>query len=197
MMDIDPSSTRTSSVMDINQPIDISSDDEDTKEEKIVKEMEEKISKPFMIYRFNGLLDFSAENLKKKAWRSVVYAFFEERPKVVRKNNRKGIRTTYLEFNCLKCSKSLLRGTGTDSGSTGVMRDHIPHCWGEDVWNEAKDLNLDPAKNIVKNFKTMKNVKLTEMFARVPGSKETYSLAPPSREEIRYGVFHLVNFRSC
>ena len=84
-----------------------------------------------------------------------------------------------------------------DSGSTGVMRDHIPHCWGEDVWNEAKDLDLDPAKNVVKNFKTMKNVKLKEMFARVPGSKETYSLAPPSREEIRYSVFQLRILLSC
>lgn len=128
----------------------------------------------------------SAENLERKVWRSVVYAFYKERPNVVRKNNRKGIQTTYLEFSCLKCSKPFLRGTGTDSGSTGVMRDHIPGCWGEDVWNEAKNLNLDPAKDVVKKFKTMKNVKLTEMFARVSGSKESFSLAPPSREEIRY-----------
>ena len=128
----------------------------------------------------------SAENLERKVWRSVVYAFYKERPNVVRKNNRKGIRTTYLEFSCLKCSKPFLRGTGTDSGSTGVMRDHIPGCWGEDVWNEAKNLNLDPAKDVVKKFKTMKNVKLTKMFVRVSGSKESFSLAPASREEIWY-----------
>jgi hypothetical protein len=115
-----------------------------------------------------------------------VYAFFKERPKVVRKDNRKKIRTTYLEFTCLKCSKSFLRGTGTDSGSTGVMREHVPVCWGEDIWNEAKNLDLDPAKEVISKFKGMKNVKLTEMFTRVPGSKETYSLTPPSREEIRY-----------
>ena len=101
------------------------------------------------------------------------------------------MRTTYLEFSCIKCSKTYLQGTGSDSGSTGVMRDHIRVCWGEDVWNEAKDLDLDPAKDVVKKFKTLKNVKLTEMFSRVPGSKETYSLIPPSREEIRYGHFRL------
>ena len=66
------------------------------------------------------------------------------------------------------------------------MCDHIPLCWGEDIWNEAKNLDLDPAKDVIKKFKGMKNVQLTEMFARVPGSKETYSTTPPSREEIRY-----------
>ena len=115
-----------------------------------------------------------------------MYAFFKERPNVVRKDNRKKIRTTYLEFTCLKCSKSFLQGTGTDSGSTGVMREHVPVCWGEDIWNEAKNLDLDPAKDVISKFKGMKNVKLTEMFTRVPGSKETFSLSPPSREEIRY-----------
>jgi len=66
------------------------------------------------------------------------------------------------------------------------MRDHILVCWGEDVWNEAKNLDLDPAKHVVKKFKTLKNVKLTKMFSRVPGSKETYSLRPPSCEEIQF-----------
>jgi hypothetical protein len=183
--------------VDINQPIDISSsDDDETKEEKVIKDAERKISMLWLVTRelfvdpkANLLL---AENLEKKVWRSVVYAFYQERPKVVRKNNRKGDRTTYLEFHCLKCSKIYLRGTGTDSGSTGVMRDHIPQCWGEDVWLEAKNLELDPAKEVVKKFKTMKNVKLTEMFARVPGSKETFSLSPPSREEIRYAYSSLL-----
>ena len=137
------------------------------------------------------LTPFAAENLEKKVWRSVVYAFYEERPKVIRKDNRKGVQTTYLQFTCLKCAKPYLRGTGTDSGSTRAMREHVAACWGEDVWNEAKNLDLDPAKDVVKKFKTMKNVKLTEMFARAPGSKETYSLSPPSREAIRY-VFALL-----
>jgi len=76
------------------------------------------------------------------------------------------------------------------------MRDHVRLCWGEDVWKEAKDLELDPAKEVVRKFKTMKNVKLTEMFARVPGSKETYSISPPSREEIRL-VFEIsLHFRA-
>jgi hypothetical protein len=120
-----------------------------------------------------------------------VYAFYVERPQAVRKENRKGVQTTYLEFTCLKCSKSHLRGTGTDSGSTGVMRDHVGVCWGEDVWNEAKSLELESAKEVVKNFKTLKNVKLTEIFARIPGSKETFSLKPPSREEIQFDLFKL------
>jgi len=72
-----------------------------------------------------------------------------------------------------------------------MMRDHIPQCWGEDVWNEAKNLELDRAKDVVGKFKKMKNVKLTEMLARVPGSKETYSLSPPSREQI-WSVFNFV-----
>ena len=80
-------------------------------------------------------------------WRSVVYAFYEECPKVVRKKNKKGIQTTYLEFCCLKCSKIYTRGTGSDNGSTGMMCDYIPQCWGEDVWLQAKDLELDPANN--------------------------------------------------
>lgn len=66
------------------------------------------------------------------------------------------------------------------------MRDHIPQCWGEEIWNNAKDLELDPAKEIIHKSRTMKNVKLTEMLARLPGSKETFLLSPPSREEIRY-----------
>lgn len=68
------------------------------------------------------------------------------------------------------------------------MREHIPLCWGEDVWNDAKNLELEPAKDVIKKYKTMKSVKLTEMLKRVPGSKETYSLTPPSREEIRYSI---------
>jgi len=67
----------------------------------------------------------------------------------------------------------------------GVMCKHISACWDEDVWNEAKNLELNPAKEVVNKIKNLKNVKLTEIFARVPGLKETYSLAPPSREEIR------------
>jgi hypothetical protein len=66
------------------------------------------------------------------------------------------------------------------------MCDHIPQCWGEDIWNNAKDLELDPAKEIIRKSRVMKNVKLTEMLGRLPGSKETFSLSPPSREEIWY-----------
>ncbi len=66
------------------------------------------------------------------------------------------------------------------------MRDHVPQCWGEDIWNNAKDLKLDPAKEIIQKSRTMKNIKLTEMLARLPGSKETFSLSLPSCEEIRY-----------
>lgn len=50
MMDIDAPSSRTSSV--VNQPIAISSDDEDTKEERIVQKTETKISKPLAICHF-------------------------------------------------------------------------------------------------------------------------------------------------
>ena len=68
-----------------------------------------------------------------------MYAFFKEHPNVVRKNNRKKIHTTYLEFTCLKCLKSFLWGTGTDSRSTGVMCEHVPLCWhmkqGEKSWS--------------------------------------------------------------
>ena len=66
------------------------------------------------------------------------------------------------------------------------MCEHVPVCWGKDIWNEAKNLDLDPAKDVISKFKGMKNVKLTKMFTRVPGSKETFSLSPPSREEIQY-----------
>ena len=129
---------------------------------------------------------FSVESLQKRLWWSVVYAFFEERPKVVRRNNKKGVKSTYLAFSCVKCLKSYYRGTGTDSRSTGAMCDHVPQCWGEDIWNNAKDLELDPAKEIIRKSRTMKNIKLTEMLARLPSSKETFSLSPPSREEIWY-----------
>jgi hypothetical protein len=71
------------------------------------------------------------------------------------------------------------------------MHEHVAACWIEDVWNEAKNLDLDPVKDVVKKFKTMKNVKLPEMFAQAPGSNETYSLSPPSREAIWY-VFALL-----
>lgn len=64
------------------------------------------------------------------------------------------------------------------------MHEHISACWGGDVWNEAKNLELNPAKDVINKIKNLKNVKLTKIFARVPGSKETYSLAPPSCEEI-------------
>jgi len=180
MMDMDPPSTRASSEIDLNQSIYISDDDDNNTEAKIINEAEKKISRLLDAHQFKYLSLLTANNLKRKVWRSVVYAFYKERPKVVRKDNRKGIRTTYLEFCCIKCSKPYLRETGTDSGSTGVMREHIPLCWGEDVWNDAKNLELKPAKDVIKKFKTMKNVKLTEMLKRVPGSKETYSLSPPS-----------------
>jgi hypothetical protein len=186
MVDVNATSSRASSMVDINMPLPISSDDEDG-EDKIIKETENKISKSSAACQFKDLLQFlSAESLQKRLWRSVVYAFFEERPKVVRRNNKKGVKSTYLAFSCVKCSKTFYRGTGSDSGSTGAMRDHIPQCWGEDIWNNAKDLELDPAKEIIRKSRTMKNIKLTEMLARLPGSKETFSLSPPSREEIRY-----------
>ena len=184
-MDVDATSSRASSMVDINMPLPISSDEEDS-EDKIIKETENKISKASAACQFEDVLQFfSAESLQKRLWRSVVYAFFEERPKVVRRNNKKGVKSTYLSFSCVKCSKMFYRGTGSDSGSTGAMRDHIPQCWGEDIWNNAKDLELDPAKDIIRKSRTMKNIKLTEMLARLPGSKETFSLSPPSREEIR------------
>src|SRR5258705_5152355 len=97
----------------------------------------------------------------------------------------------YLKFTCLKCSKPTLRGTGTDSGLTGVMHDHIARCWSEDLWNETKNLELEPAKEVIKNCKILKNVKLTEIFVRIPGSKEIFSLKPSSQEEIRFDNFNL------
>ncbi len=160
------------------------------REKGIIAETEKKISRCSDSHLSITYLFSSAENLNRKVWYSVVYAFYKEWPKVVRKDNRKGIRTTYLEFSCAKCTKSFLRGTRTDSGSMGVMCKHISACWDEDVWNEAKNLELNPAKEVVNKIKNLKNVKLTEIFARVPGLKETYSLAPPSREEIRW-VFYL------
>ena len=173
--------------MDVDQSISISDDDDNTEEAKIIKEAERKISKAMFIHiSIKDLPCLLAENLKKKTWRSVVYAFYKEQLNVVRKDNRKKVQTTYLEFTCLKCSTSYLQGTGTDSGSTGVMHDHIPLCWDKDIWNEAKNLDLDPAKDVIKKFKYMKNVKLTEMFVCVPGSKETYSTTPPLCEEIWY-----------
>lgn len=151
IMDIDGVSSCASSVIDINMPITtgISSEDDDTKE-KIIKGAENKISRSSASSPFNGLLFcFSAESLQKRLWRSVVYAFYEERPKVLRRNNKKGVKSTYLAFSCVTCAKTYFRGTGSDSGSTGAMRDHIPQCWDEDVWNNAKDLKLDPAKELI------------------------------------------------
>ena len=49
-----------------------------------------------------------------------------------------------------------------------------------------EQLELDPAKEIIRKSRTMKNVKLTEMLARLPGSKETFLLSLPSHKEIRY-----------
>jgi len=59
-----------------------------------------------------------------------------------------------------------------------MMWEHIPQCWGEDVWLQAKDLELDPAKDVVRKFKMMRNAKLTKMFARfLVQRKPTLSLA--------------------
>lgn len=65
------------------------------------------------------------------------------------------------------------------------MHEHIASCWGEDVWNHVKDVKLDAAKDIVKKAKTLKNSKLTKMFAQAPNSKETFSLTSPTKEGIR------------
>jgi hypothetical protein len=193
MVDIKASSSRkASSRASSIIPISSASEDEDP-EEKIIKETENKISKSSASGQFEGSPFFSAESLQKRLWRSVVYAFYEERPKVIRKNNKKGVKSTYLAFSCVKCAKTYFRGTGSDSGSTGAMRDHIPQCWGEDIWNNAKDLELEPAKEIIRKSRTMKNVKLTEMLGRLPGSKETFSLSPPSREETRVAIARWVS----
>jgi len=58
MMDIDAVSSHASSVMDINVPIPISSEDDDT-EEKIIQEAENKISRSSASSPFDGLLFFS------------------------------------------------------------------------------------------------------------------------------------------
>jgi hypothetical protein len=127
MMNIDPPSTRASSDVDIHQPISISDDDNDI-EAEIIQKANMKISKTCYVHFNKRLTPSAAENLEKKVWRSVVYAFYEERPKVIRKDNRKGVQTTYLQFTCLKCAKPYLRGTGTDSGSTGTMCKHVAAC---------------------------------------------------------------------
>ena len=57
MMDIDAVSSRASSVMDINMPIPISSEDDNT-EEKIIQEAEDKISRSSASSPFDGLLFF-------------------------------------------------------------------------------------------------------------------------------------------
>jgi len=78
MMNIDAVSSCALSEMDINMPIPISSEDDDT-EEKIIKEAENKISRSSASSPFDGLLFFfSAESLQKRLWRSIVYAFYEE-----------------------------------------------------------------------------------------------------------------------
>ena len=163
-MNIDPFSTRASSEMDIYH---LSDEDSDAIEAEIICKANKKISK-----------------------RHVLSVYQRTYP-LASKGNCKGVRTTYLQFTCLKCAKPYLRGTGTDSGSTGAMHEHVAACWGEDVWNEAKNFDLAPAKDVIKKFKTMKNVKLTEMFAWTPSSKETYSLSPLSREAIQYVLTQL------
>jgi len=75
------------------------------------------------------------------------------------------------------------------------MCDHIPQCWSEDIWNNTKDLELDPAKELIRKSRVMKNVKLTEMLSRLLGFKETFSLLPPSCKEIQY-VSNLPYFTS-
>ena len=40
------------------------------------------------------------------------------------------------------------------------MCDHILQYWSEEIWNNTKDLELDPAKEIIQKSRTMKNVKL-------------------------------------
>jgi hypothetical protein len=63
--------------------------------------------------------------------------------------------------------------------SAGTRPNHNHKPQDEDKWNNTKDLELDPAKEIIQKSRVMKNVKLTEMLGRLPGSKETFPLSPP------------------
>lgn len=144
-----------------------------------------------MVKQYNASIDHQQltwhvdDTLQGNRWQSAAYAFFEERLKIVRKLNRAGVLTTYHEFECAKCHWHTLCGTGTDSGSTGALTDHISNCWGDEIWSHTKGMKAKAAKEIVEKCKKNKNAKLTDMFSRVPGSKETFSLAPPSWESVR------------
>jgi len=65
MMDVDAASSCASSMVDINTPLTISSDDEDS-EDKIIKETENKISKSCTARQFKDLLWFFQLKVSKK-----------------------------------------------------------------------------------------------------------------------------------
>ncbi len=185
-MNINPPSTRASSEVDIHQPNFLSDDDNDI-EAEIIWKANKKISKTCHLHLSRDLPIWQPKILKKR------FGGLSSMPSM--KNGQRSLeKTTGREYKPPTYSSSVSNAQNliyTDSGSTGAMREHVAACWGKDVWNEAKSLDLDPAKDVVKNFKTMKNVRLTEMFAQAPGSKETFSLSPPSREAIWY-VFNLL-----
>jgi hypothetical protein len=72
MMNIDAVSSRASSEMDINMPIPISSEDDDT-EEKIIKEAENKISRSSAGSPFDGLLFFFQPKVCKRDFGDPLY----------------------------------------------------------------------------------------------------------------------------
>jgi hypothetical protein len=71
-MNIDAVSSRASSEIDINMPIPISSEDDDT-EEKIIKKAENKISRSSAGSPFDGLLFFLQPKVCKRDFGDLLY----------------------------------------------------------------------------------------------------------------------------
>ncbi|KAA1479015.1 hypothetical protein DENSPDRAFT_753489, partial [Dentipellis sp. KUC8613] len=123
-----------------------------------------------------------AERMRTK-WTSAIYAFFDPTPTV---EYRKGRR--YHTFRCLAkgCSKSVSRCLKTgDATSTGNMRKHARHCWGDEIIDAADQAaNISVVREkIVKPF--LRDGSITAAFKRSKKGKVTYSHRQHTKAETK------------
>ena len=74
----------------------------------------------------------------------------------------------------------------SDVTSTSNLRKHAIQCWGKDIVDAAKAAgSAEGARGILKKKENLRDGSIAIAFERVGKGKPTYSIRPPTNDEIR------------
>lgn len=114
-------------------------------------------------------------------WNSPIYAFFSI-PEIMYIDGRRAH-----QFKCLakRCKHNVQRFLNTrDTKSTGNLRQHVKHCWGEDIMK-----TIDKAKSITCTREGVKhyaaNGLINAVFGQKVKGKVNYSHRQHTKAEVQ------------